>query len=256
MRFAVGCANTDTTNGTATGADPDVVNIAAGTYAEHLAVDAHVNLVGASGAVIDGTDSRQNHHGGLGLYHRDHECDADEGQGRERRRGALVVPAGSTVEHREQRAVQQPGGRVQRRAISNEGVLTISDSTISDNFASFGGGGALNRGTLTITGSTFTGNGAAFPAVRSRHRNADRQQEFVLGKSDQSLFVWPTGGAVLDNVGGTATITEQHDRREQPEPDTHWRGVGVGSNRQQSVLHRNRTPPRHDHREEHDQRGR
>jgi hypothetical protein len=47
--------------------------------------------------------------------------------------------------------------------IANGGVLTVSESTISDNSASSSGGGISNfNGTVTVTDSTISGNSAAF----------------------------------------------------------------------------------------------
>ena len=45
--------------------------------------------------------------------------------------------------------------------VYNQGTLTITNSTISDNSASEFGGGIYNQGTLTIMNSTFSGNTAA-----------------------------------------------------------------------------------------------
>jgi hypothetical protein len=42
--------------------------------------------------------------------------------------------------------------------IINEGTLTLSNSTFSNNACVGGGGAIFNPGTLTVTGSTFTGN--------------------------------------------------------------------------------------------------
>ncbi|MCP4418506.1 MAG: hypothetical protein GY805_17955, partial [Chloroflexi bacterium] len=42
--------------------------------------------------------------------------------------------------------------------ILNEGTLTVSNSTLSDNSAYAGGGGITNSGTLTISNSTLSGN--------------------------------------------------------------------------------------------------
>ncbi len=44
--------------------------------------------------------------------------------------------------------------------LSNEGTLTLTNSSVSDNWASFGGG-ISNSGTLTLTNSTITGNTAS-----------------------------------------------------------------------------------------------
>src|SRR4030095_11809471 len=51
--------------------------------------------------------------------------------------------------------------------IENNGMLTITDSTFSSNFAGpgfsvAGGGGIWNSGTLTVTNSTFSGNNADY----------------------------------------------------------------------------------------------
>ncbi|MCH8914138.1 MAG: hypothetical protein IIA33_11290, partial [Planctomycetes bacterium] len=46
--------------------------------------------------------------------------------------------------------------------IFNEGVLTLTDSTLSNNEGGDFGGGIFNLGTATVTNSTFSGNVASF----------------------------------------------------------------------------------------------
>ena len=46
--------------------------------------------------------------------------------------------------------------------ISNDGTLTMSNSTLSGNSAQFYGGGIFNSGTLTMSNSTLSGNSARF----------------------------------------------------------------------------------------------
>ena len=55
------------------------------------------------------------------------------------------------------------GGNFSGGGIRNDGMLTITNSTISDSSATSGGGGIFNSGsgTLTITNSTFSGNSAS-----------------------------------------------------------------------------------------------
>lgn len=65
--------------------------------------------------------------------------------------------------------------------ISNWGIMTIIDSTITNNSTFFLGGGISNAGTLTITGSTINGN-------------------LAEGQHDQKLF--GTGGG----IAGTVTL--------------------------------------------------
>lgn len=45
--------------------------------------------------------------------------------------------------------------------IYNDGNLTVTNSAISNNFATFHGGGIINGGNLTVTNSTFSGNYSA-----------------------------------------------------------------------------------------------
>jgi hypothetical protein len=45
--------------------------------------------------------------------------------------------------------------------IFNDGMLTVTNCTLSDNSASMGGGGILNGGTLTVTNSTLSDNSAS-----------------------------------------------------------------------------------------------
>ena len=79
--------------------------------------------------------------------------------------------------------------------ISNGGILTVIGSTISDNSASKGGGGIRNPGTLTVINSTISGN----TAVRK-------------------------GGGVLNDSDGVATITNTTITNNQ---SAHLGGAGI-----------------------------
>lgn len=61
--------------------------------------------------------------------------------------------------------------------IFNGGTLTLSNSTLSGNFVSNNGGGILNDGTLTVNNSTLSGNSAS-----------------------------DIGGGILNNISGTVSI--------------------------------------------------
>ncbi len=178
--FAVGCANADTTAATATAASPDIINIATGTYDEHLSISADVNLVGASGAIVDGTASGR----------------------------IVLVGSGYTVGISNLTLQNGLAAAANGGALSNSGTVNITSSTLSNNFASFGGGAVQNSGTLTITGSTFTGNSTAVAggAIENEGTLTVTNSTFS-GNPISPCGCEPAGGAVLWEVGGTASFS-------------------------------------------------
>ncbi len=54
----------------------------------------------------------------------------------------------------------EKGNASQGGGIANNGTLTVTDSTLSDNTGSYIGGGVINNGTLTVTNSVLSGNTA------------------------------------------------------------------------------------------------
>jgi hypothetical protein len=212
--FAVTCANTDTTNGDATAANPDIINIAAGTYIEHsLFVNAHVDLVGATGAVIDGNQNGKIMTIGLndtvGIYN----LTLFNGGDHDSPGGAIFIRTGSTVRIGNSRLLNNTlaygsfGG-----AIFNQGTLTISDTTISGNVAT-GGGGVWNSldGTLTINRTTFSGNLVSLDGGALANEGTLTVSNSTFSGNSVICYSYnpcaQSGGAVLSDRGGTATIT-------------------------------------------------
>jgi predicted outer membrane repeat protein len=90
-------------------------------------------------------------------------------------------------------------------AISNDGIVSITNSTLSSNHAPGGVGGAVsNQGMLTITGSTLADN-AALAGIGGAIDNASAAfvtiSSTVLSGNSAGL----TGGAISSN--GTLTVT-------------------------------------------------
>ena len=90
-------------------------------------------------------------------------------------------------------------------AINNEGELTITESTLTENTAKYGGA-IHNNGELTITKSTLTGN-TAHRYGGAIHNN--KGGELTITKSTlNNNIVEVSGGAIHNNKGGELTITE------------------------------------------------
>lgn len=102
--------------------------------------------------------------------------------------------------------------------IANYGVMAITNSTISDNFASNDGGGISNFGTLTITSSTITANGAGFfggsswpgsgGGISSSGSLTISNSTISGNRAEGNAFKGFGGGGGVANSGdSTATIT-------------------------------------------------
>jgi hypothetical protein len=85
--------------------------------------------------------------------------------------------------------------------ILNNGTLTINNSTLSGNSAT-GGGGILSRGTLTINNSTLSGNSAAQGGGIFNSGTLTINNSTLSGNSAEGSR--PIGGGILN--GGTLTI--------------------------------------------------
>ena len=86
-------------------------------------------------------------------------------------------------------------------AILNDGTLTISSSTFSNNSAGYRGGAILNNGALTISSSTFSDNAAdelGGAVYNWRGQTSIISSDFRNNSADE-------GGAILNN--GTLTIS-------------------------------------------------
>jgi alpha-tubulin suppressor-like RCC1 family protein len=86
--------------------------------------------------------------------------------------------------------------------IYNGGTLTVSDSTLSGNFASYQGGGIYNNGTLTVSNSSLSGNAAPFGYGGAIHNVG------TLTVSDSTLSGNSASyGGGIDNESGRLTLT-------------------------------------------------
>lgn len=87
--------------------------------------------------------------------------------------------------------------------IGNNGTLTVQDSTLSGNSVIYGGGGISNRrGTLTVQDSTLSGNSVFFNGGGiSNHRGTLTVQDSTL--SGNSAYFY---GGGIDNYLGTLTL--------------------------------------------------
>ncbi|HET8945287.1 MAG TPA: choice-of-anchor Q domain-containing protein, partial [Dehalococcoidia bacterium] len=90
------------------------------------------------------------------------------------------------------------GGGSGGAILSNYGIVTITDSTIANNWAQFGGGISANR--LTITNSTVSGNRAMIDTAGIGSGNATLTNVTVTGNST------PYNSLGLGGVAGAGTI--------------------------------------------------
>ena len=71
--------------------------------------------------------------------------------------GAQTVLTGLTISDGSSTTDTENGG-----GIENDGVMTVNDCTLSNNFAALAGGGIYNNGAMLVMNSTITGNSASF----------------------------------------------------------------------------------------------
>jgi len=97
-------------------------------------------------------------------------------------------------------------------AILNNGMLTIANSTFSNNYANFngrGGGAILNNGMLTVANSTFSNNVAGYPgggAILNNGMLAVTNSTFVRNRAFNGCECASAGGAI-DSVGSSDELT-------------------------------------------------
>ncbi len=154
------------------------INVAAGTYPEHITIGRDVTLRG------DGQDSTIIDGGGSGTV--------------VTITGGTVTITGVTIQHGDARV---NGGGLDN---SREGTLTLQNSTLTANTASNFGGGLDNEfGTLTVTNSTLTANTASgFGGGLNNVFGTLTVTNSTV--SDNSAGV---DGGGLFNLGGTVTLT-------------------------------------------------
>jgi hypothetical protein len=128
----------DSIQAAVTAANPtggDTIIVAAGQYNEHIIIDRSLTIqgAGAGSTIVDGSNNGR-------IFHINGNYTVEI--------SALMVQNGNS-------SPQDGGG------IFNQGMLTITDCTISGNYAGNRGGGIYNVGdTLTMTGCTISGNEA------------------------------------------------------------------------------------------------
>ena len=118
----------------ANGTGLDTIDVAAGTFTENVTINTNVNIIGTTGAIVDGGASGS----------------------------VFKITAGNTVTL--DSLTIQNGSAIDGGGIFNAGTLTLSNSTVQNNSASGDGGGIFtNSGsTLTVNGSTVSTNTAQF----------------------------------------------------------------------------------------------
>ena len=148
----------------------DSIIVAPATYAENLVIGVSLKLIGSGTAttIIDG--------GGASTV--------------VTISGGVVLLSKVTIRN---------GHATDGGGIYNAGTLTISNSTLSGNSASYQGGGVLNSGKLTINQSTFSENGAAYGAAIRNFKGLTINTSTFSGNS--ALYY---GGGILNS--GKLTI--------------------------------------------------
>ena len=113
--------------------------------------------------------------------------------------GATLKLQNLTIAHGNSQSIPQGehGGGVE-----NEGTLTVTNCTFSNNTAGLGGGAIDNVGTLTVTNSTFSSNSAdaAGGGIDNFGPLTVTDCTFSSNSADQ-------GGGILNNDGATLKIT-------------------------------------------------
>ncbi len=88
--------------------------------------------------------------------------------------------------------------------IYNRGILTVTQSTITENRADDDGGGINNDGTLTVIDSTISKNSANDAGGGIRHTNGENL--IIIGSTLNENEAGNHGGGI-ENNGGTAIVT-------------------------------------------------
>jgi len=182
------------------------INVAAGTYTEHVTIARDVTIRGAGqdSTVIDG--------GGSGTVLTvasgtvtlrsvtiQHGARATESSGRH---GGGIWNAGSLTVENSTVADNEAffGG-----GIWNEGTLTVRNSTFSGNSAFSSGGGIDNRGTVIVENSTVAGNRANNNGGGIYNSGTLTVEDSTV--ADNSAF-FGGGGGIFNFDGGTVTLTD------------------------------------------------
>ena len=152
------------------------INVAAGTYEEHITISRDVTIRGAGEdqTVIDGGGS-----------------------------GRVVTISGDPVVTIKNITIQHGHSTIDGGGILNFGNLTIQNSTFTDNEASSRGGGILNVGELIIQNSTFTDNEAFEGGGIGNFGSLTLRNSTI---TDNEAFGDLGGGGIYNFSGSTATL--------------------------------------------------
>ncbi len=102
-----------------------------------------------------------------------------------------------------------PGEGPAGGGIHNDGTLTLTGATVSDNTADSGyGGGIFNGGTLTVNDSTVSNNTSAIDGGISSGGGALPPTVLTVTDSTVSGNSGPDGGGIVNLPGSAATVTD------------------------------------------------
>jgi predicted outer membrane repeat protein len=182
------------------------VNVADGTYYEHLTINKNVNLVGTSqtGAIIDGSNTGKpiTINGAtvsISLFTIQNGVSGFSG-GAIDNYGTVTVNSNTFINNS-----ATYGGAIFNAAGS---TLNVIESTFTDNIGIFGGGAIYDaEGTSTVTGSTFTNNLAAYGGAIYTYGTVTVSDSTFNGNRATSY-----GGAIWNYYGydydATLTVTD------------------------------------------------
>lgn len=185
----------------------DTINVAAGTYIEHVIVSQSVSILGDPilGSTVDGTktgsvvtinDGVTAMLSGLTMINGNGSSSFDIGGGISNN-GTLTV-TGCTI--KSSQAIT--GAGIYNRGFFGQSTLTVVDTIIRDNLAGIGGGIYNNAGSATVMNTTITGNSASISAGIHNHQGAVLT---VTGTSISGNSAANNGGIGNDS-GATLTL--------------------------------------------------
>ncbi|GAB6056839.1 hypothetical protein JCM15415_21550 [Methanobacterium movens] len=182
------------------------VNVADGTYYEHLTIDKNLNLVGQSqeNTILDGSNTGTPITINSGatvsiILFTIQNANGHFGGGIGNAYGTLTVNSSTFINN-----TAQYGGTIFNAYGSN---LNVIDCTFTNNHGIFGGGAIYDaEGTSTVTGSTFTNNLAAYGGAIYTYGTVTVNDSTFTGNS---ATTW--GGAIYNYYGydydATLTVT-------------------------------------------------
>lgn len=196
----------------------DTINIAAGTYYEHLSIinDATLRGAGPGLTVLDG--SYYYPAGSVIAIH-----------------SGTVIITGVTVQHGRSRSVNGGAGA----GIDNCGALTLLNSAVIDNISDSWGGGIENCNTMTIISSTVTGNLSTSGAGGGISNNSVMTitNSIVSGNRSGGSQPFPgAGSGIVNGVDSAITITQSTISNNDSVPAGEGDGIFSGGSESTVVL--------------------